>query len=186
MMKRNTLYVLLCVIVAVLVSCNKNGDTIAPDISDQLEKKYCNIPHAVNYNWNFPGIEDNETCFFAIDFYKGTWMYIDTIKRSDESLVRIDTLILNFQPIDSDTSYSVLNMLGWCGSERLVVRVNKFYMAQTDSFDGNLGWQKICNNQDSVHVSMRKNLFDSTQLFINITQHTDTLTLYHTGNGSRL
>lgn len=168
-----------------LTACSKSGDKKGPDISDQLNRKYCNIPGAVNYNWNFPGIEDNSTCFFATSFYEGNWMFVDTVKSHDETVIRIDTLGLSFQKIEQDLTYQKMHMTGWCGTESLIIDVDRFYLARTDSFDNNQGWQKICNNRDSVFVEMRKSIYDTTQLTINIIQYLPTSVLYHSGSGIR-
>ena len=169
----------------ILGACTKNGDKKGPDISNQLHRKYCNIPAAVNYNWNFPGIEDNATCFFATSFYEGNWVFIDTVKNHDETVLRIDTIGLYFQKKEEDASYQKMYMTGWCSSEKLLIHVDRFYMARTDSFDNNMGWQKICNDRDSLFVEMRKSIYDTTQLTINITQYSPTSVLFHSGTGIR-
>jgi len=168
-----------------LGACTKNTDKKGPDISDQLNRKYCNIPRAVNYNWNFPGIEDNSTCFFATDFYEGSWMFVDTVKSRDETVIRIDTLGFDLRKMAQDTTYQKMTMTGWCGTEALTINVDRFYLARTDSFDNNQGWQKICGNRDSVLVEMRKSLLDTTQLTIHIIQYLPDSVLYHSGTGIR-
>lgn len=172
------------ILALLMTGCSKTADT-KPDISDQLSGKYCNIPAAVNYNWGFPGIEDNTTCIFATSYYEGNWAFVDTVALPDETVVRIDTLLLNFSKIASDTTQRLMHMAGWCGSENLIMDVDRYYMATTDSFDNNLGWQKICSNQDSLHVSIRKDLYDTSKLYITITQYNDLGNFTHKGNGTR-
>ncbi len=177
-----------CVVVLgifAFASCTKGEDTASPDISDLLTNRYCNNPNAVNYNWNFPGIEDNATCFFSYYFYEGDWIFIDTIRRSDSSIVGVETYYLNFEKIIPDTSESLMAMSGWCSSASLIIHVDRFYFARTDSFDNNGGWQKMCSNSDSIFVQMRKDIVDTTALDINIQEVKNNETFFHRGKGKR-
>jgi len=169
------------------VSCNKSGDKKGQDISDQLNSRYCNIPTAVNYNWGFPGIADNSICVFGTDFFVGNWMFVDTVRTSDSMSLVIDTLYWQFSVVSNDSTNSLLDVKGWCNNnETFRIITDKYYSAITDTAFNSLGYQILCNANDTLFGTVKKDVFDTTKLIINLTNYSANGVSYHKGLASKL
>lgn len=72
-----------------LISCEKWQDSKADSDPRLQDRKYCNDPDAVNFNWGFPGVPDSTKCIFPTDLYVGTYSFTDSIYSSNNLL---DTL----------------------------------------------------------------------------------------------
>lgn len=168
-----------------LTACNKE-DKKGEDVTDKLKNKYCNIPGAINYNWNFPGIEDNSICYFATDYYEGTWKLTDSVRLEDSTFVRVDTLYLEFNKIGSDTTNSKMHLRRWCITSDIWVQVNKYYIGMTDTTQNAEGWQLVCNGRDSLKINFSRNVFDSTIVDFTIRQFNNDTMYYHQATGVKL
>lgn len=174
----------LSIIVVIISACEKYSDKKGGDIKDQLNRKYCNIPHAINYNWNFPGIEDNTTCYFAYEYFQGNWTFVDTIKKQDE-IIQIDTLVISFEHNNADTTYGTIFLNGWCANEKLKLIADRFYNVVTDTMENGEKYQVVCNNQDTISGTISKDISDSTKLSIKLNVTNANGTFLHVGNASR-
>ena len=176
--------ILLLAVFIGVISCEKYTDKKGEDLSDQLTNKYCNIPYAVNYNWNFPGIADNATCFFAYEFFDGNWKFIDTV-RQDSVLIRIDTLQISFERDVTDTAYTAIFMNGWCANSTIRFITDRFYNALSDTMPNGDNFQVVCASFDTIQASISKSIIDSTQLSIKFDVINNNGKYQHTGVGIR-
>lgn len=167
-------------LVLALSSCSK-PDKNGGDISGQLTNKYCNLPSAVNYNWGFPGIEDNSTCFFARDYFIGNWNFVDTVLLEDSTFIEAKVYNFQFEAQDGDTSHTKMNMKGWCGSSNILLAVNRYYIANSDTTNNVEGWQIVCNGTDSVKVDLSRNMIDTNKVDIHIRQFRNDTLFHHRG-----
>lgn len=107
-------------------SCKKITDPTPPDISDQLQSRYCNDPFAVNYNDSFPGIPDNSRCYYPQDFVTGSWEIKDSVFRQDGEFIEYLEKTIQFEAITTEEKNTV-NMKNWCSSsEKVHLTINKF------------------------------------------------------------
>lgn len=166
------------------MACSKE-DKKGDNLDDKLTNKYCNIPGAVNYNWGFPGKEDNSICFFATDYFVGTWTFYDTIILQDSTFIGTDSMQITFETIPGDTTYRKMNMLGWCGNDPILLDISKFYIGLSDTFRNSEGWQMTCNNTDSVKVELSKNILDTTIVNFHIRQYSNNELQFHNGTGKK-
>lgn len=162
------------------IACEKYKDKKGDDIQDQLKNKYCNIPFAINYNWGFPGIEDNSTCYFAYEFFEGSWIFIDTVSK-DEVVLSIDTIPISFARKEADTTLASIEMMGLCNLEKLNLITDKFYNAITDTMENGEKFQVICNNQDTIAGTIARHISDSTNLSIKLSVTNANGTFIHKG-----
>lgn len=170
-----------------VVACSKPKDKKGGDISDQLTSHYCNIPTAVNYNWGFPGIEDNSICIFATEYFEGNWMFIDSIVTSDSMTSAIDTVYLQFSAVPNDETRTLLDVKGWCNNnETFRIFTDKYFSAKTDTSFNSLGYQILCNANDTIFGTIKKDIFDTTKLAIQLTNYSVNGVSYHKGTASKL
>src|SRR5690606_9184265 len=105
---------LLLLACTVFYACKKWTDPEPPQDPKLQERKYCNDPEAVNYNWNFPGVADSSVCIYPADLFAGTYSFTDSIYDGQEffdSAHSQTTYTLQFIPIDK----SRLRTVGFCG-----------------------------------------------------------------------
>src|SRR5690606_36427140 len=116
MLQTNFWKVLILIVSSVLlmVACEKYKDP-PPTEDDRLTNPYCNDPRAINYNHGFPGKPDNSVCIFPVDLFVGNWIFTDTVYAADETILFTDTVNLQMATIQSDDTYSKLEVTGWCG-----------------------------------------------------------------------
>lgn len=153
-------YFLLFSILA-YVGCKPCKDP-APFSDSRISNHYCNVPSAINYNWNFPGIEDNTTCVYPAQIYKGNYFYRDSIFNAEGHMVGTDSFMLSFTQIDS----THLTITGFCGTTVFTAKANRFYKFTLDSLQGN--GQYLCSTADTIAGSGSKTgLDDSTTMKLN-------------------
>lgn len=176
-------------VIAVCYSCKKWQDP--PQVTDPriTERKYCNDPAAVNYNWNFPGTPDSTTCFYPSDIFVGDYLFTDSIYRSDNSFdsaasLQVYTLHL-FR-----LSKNKLAVVGFCmGGDSLRFTAERTtYKAYADSTirtsDTTYDYgQYFCSMADTLTGNFYKQQTDTlgTHLFIDFTVVSDTGVDYHRG-----
>lgn len=182
----NKLLVILGIGCISFLSCEKYTDPNAPNIDEQLDNKYCNIPTAVNYNWNFPGIEDNSTCFYSWDFYEGTWEFISEVYAVNNNVDKLydDTIVLSFSKKTSDTTYSKMVVNGWCPNGQFDITLDRFYIATTDSFPNGENYQIVCD--DTLKGNFEKYISDTTVLNLKLTVNKPSGQYNYIGIGKRL
>lgn len=175
-MKRKVLP-LICLLLpfaAGLVSCEKWKDPQPQDLG--LKSRYCNIPSAINYNREFPGIEDNTTCIFPTDPFVGNYSFEDSIYIDGiEGMLPGGTI--RFSIIKKDSSRFELK--DYCSSRNLSFTANRFYHATADTLLTK-GVQLYCRDLDTLQGSMDYRESDSS-LYIEFTIKSDTLTAVHRG-----
>jgi hypothetical protein len=175
-------YTLIAVILLIaIVSCNKYKDPPRKDRDERLDNPYCNDPIAINYNWGFPGVPNNDVCIYPTDPFEGSWIFTDTIYFSDSAIASIETYSLNFSPVHEDSLKSKIAVYGWCSNEPFFIIADKFLKATTDTTDGGLNMQIICNPPDSIYGSFAKYDEDSLAMRINLTVNNQNGIRVHSG-----
>jgi hypothetical protein len=171
----------------VLCSCKKWEDPKAQDDPRINERRYCNDPLAVNYNWNFPGKPDNTTCFYPTDVFKGTYLFKDSVYKADntfDSARSLTTYTLNIFPFDKNH----FAIVGFCGAndslkftaERSTYRANgdsTILMANDIKAYG----QFFCRTQDTLSGYLIKDRSDSSKLLVEFAVLSDTGLNFHRG-----
>ncbi|WP_157977153.1 hypothetical protein [Taibaiella helva] len=180
---KGTLLLLLMGMAAVLYACSKYKDPPPAVPNDELKnRKYCNDPLAVNFNWGFPGTPDSTICIYPVDSFLGSWALTDTAFLPDGTIKSTQTRNLVFTATE-DTLKTHLSATGWCGNTfPFFATANKYRRAVIDTLlEGSPG-QHICNNTDTLSGSL---------LLGNDTMHIDFAitdaegTLYHKGTAIR-
>lgn len=169
----NGLSAWLCV--ALLAGCQKWEDKTPPPID--LTKRYCNVPAAINYNHNFPGIEDNSVCIFPSGPYVGEYAFVDSVFYPD-----VDTAVLfpliNFNVSSrNDTQVYVNNFCS--GGQQLAFSTNRYYRAVSDSVIAP-GKQLMCRSLDTLSGTMEYRPADSS-IYLEFTVVSDTGITTHKG-----
>lgn len=156
-------------------SCDKWIDEKAPDIG--LDKKYCNIPDAVNYNWNFPGIADSSVCYYPADVFKGDFILYDTIRGNNDSFISAQTRQLH---IEADGKEKII-IGGFCDNTgNLYFTANRYLRAVSDTTLANEGGQLICRETDTLFGEISR-IINTDTFSINFTVYNDTGTIRHKG-----
>lgn len=107
-------------------SCQPPDDPVPPDISDQIERRYCNDPFAVNYNDSFPGIPDNDRCYYPYDLVSGRWASLDSVFKQDGEFIEIVEKELAITRTETEEKNKVI-LSNWCtGPGSLAMIVNKY------------------------------------------------------------
>jgi hypothetical protein len=170
-----------------MLACKKWSDPTAQTDPRITERHYCNDPGAVNYNWNFPGVPDNSTCFYPSEVFKGTYLYKDSVYSSTNVFDSAASLIIyTLQLIPLDHSRFIIK--GFCLSndslkftaERTSYRANAdttFKLNDTTSLYG----QPLCRIQDTLTGYLTKDRIDSTKLYLELTVQSDTGINFHRG-----
>lgn len=175
-MNRN-LFPLICLLFPVwagLSSCEKWKDPQPQDLG--LTRKYCNIPSAINYNREFPGVEDNTTCIFPSDPFIGNYVYEDSVY-IDGVEGSIPWGTIHFSILKKDSTKFELK--DYCGSRNLMFTANRYFHAVTDTLLTK-GVQLYCRDLDTLQGTLDYRGSDSS-LYIEFTVKSDTLTAVHRG-----
>lgn len=173
-------------------SCKKYKD---PDLATDpriATRKYCNDPLAVNYNWDFPGVPDNTVCFYPTDIFKGSYLFTDSIYRSDNSFDSARSLItytLNIIPYTTNK----FALVGFCGNgdslkftaERTTYRGNADTTIKLNDSTYVYG-QFFCSSLDTLTGTLMRPKGDSVSLLIDFTVLSDTGLNYHRGTAIKL
>lgn len=168
-------YRFLALILLFFGACKKYSDP-EPFTDSRIKNKYCNIPSAINYNWDFPGIEDNTTCIFPAQIYSGNYLFHDTVTDASGLYISHDSFPIAFAQLDS----TKLSISGFCVGSSYSATANRFFKFTLDSLQGH--GQTFCNNKDTIAGSGYKtSLLDTTLIQINYRLYTDTGIVYHKG-----
>jgi len=166
--------ILFSLVLFFFTQCKKYKDP-DPFTDPRLTNPYCNIPSAINYNWNFPGIPDNSTCIFPAQIYNGTYFYRDSFYNERETLVGKDSFDIQFDDIDT----TQLLITGFCNALSLKAKANRFLKFQLDS-NTNKG-QLFCRTKDTIAGNGYSTHINDTLIHLSYTILTDTGIVYHTG-----
>lgn len=170
-----TKYFLVIFSSIVFIACKPYSDP-SPIEDPRIINPYCNDPSAVNYNWNFPGIPDNSTCFYPSDVFEGSYIFSDSLV--DAQLNVIDTSSYAIQILKLDSVHA--NLCNLCGTKCVSIRAFKYLEFSIDTIVGN--GQVFCNSTDTVSgIGIKSSLQDSLAFQINYIIQTDTGKQYHIG-----
>jgi len=189
---KERLLIPLLLLVLTLASCEKWSDPQAVTDPRINERKYCNDPEAVNYNWNFPGLPDNTTCIYPSDLFKGNYTFTDSIYSMDQifdSTRILTTYSLQVIPV----SKTALRIVGFCGNtdslrlsaERSSYRANVDSTIQVTDTTFDYG-QFFCRSLDTVSGIITKDRNDSTKIMFELKVVSDTGVNYHKGTAIKL
>lgn len=176
--------VVLPVMLAGIVACKKYKDPAKPDV-DLEDRRYCNNPLAVNFNWGFPGIPDSTTCIFPVDKFAGAWIFGDSVYAQDGTLQEVITKTLVFTPTE-DTVLTHLEVAGWCaGPAKILVTADRYGKALTDTLLEFTPGQLICIETDTINgVFQQFNGINDT-MKVDMTLNTASGIRYHRGTAIR-
>ena len=166
---------ILALLLLLTAACKKYEDP-DPFTDDRIKNKYCNIPSAINYNWDFPGIADNTTCIFPAQIYKGNYLFHDTVVNALGEYISKDSFLVSFLQIDSTR----LTISGFCGYNLHYAKATRFFKFTLDSLIGN--GQVFCNNKDTIAGGGSKiGIHDTSTIQIVYQLQTDTGIVFHKG-----
>lgn len=164
-------YLLFLILLTAACKPYKDPDPIT---DPRLENSsYCNDPAAINYNWGFPGIPDNNLCIFPSDLFEGNYKWYDTIRDETGAVLGFDSVFATVSQIDTTR----ININGRCGYD-LKLTADKFLNIAIDSVQGN--GQQFCQLSDTIIGAGSKSGFsDTTSFTLNYIIVSDTGTSIH-------
>ncbi len=170
-------------------SCKKWSDPAPKEVPGIGDRKYCNDPEAVNYNWGFPGVADSSICYYPVDIFKGTWLFTDSVYNDDNTLDSVKSLTTYTLEIVPLTTNQFL-IKGFCTngnglqftSTRSALHVSADSLIKDSDTSFNYG-QFFCRTEDTLSGSITRSLNDSTykEMYINLTVVSDTAINFHRG-----
>lgn len=144
---------------------------------------YCNDPEAVNYNWGFPGQENNSLCFYPSDAFAGRYEFTDSIYQDDgsfDSAGSLRTYALTLRVLNRQQ----FSLSGFCaGGDSQRLTATRFFRATIDTTTVN--GQALCRPQDSVLGTFTRTLEDTSRLRIELRVVSDTGITIHRGTAYR-
>ncbi len=168
----------------VFSSCKKYEDPHGVRPDELNNRFYCNIPTAVNYNWGYPGTEDNSLCFYPTDVFTGSYMFYDSVYQ-DTLFLLADSFLVTISRV-SDTTMTVS---GFCkNGGGIVMSADLSYNATVDTVVGDSSTfrgQLLCRQLDTVAGFISKDKFDTTRLHINFMVASDTGVATHYGSARK-
>ena len=168
----------LCIL-CLLFSCKPYQDS-DPFTDPRLVNKYCNIPSAINYNWNFPGVEDNSTCIFPAQLFSGNYFYRDSIYNSTGLPIGYDSFPLVFTAIDTTR----LRIDGFCTGPAITAKANRYYKLVLDSVIKN--GQVLCGMPDTISGRGSKtDIYDTTSIKLIYETSNDSTIHFHVGTATK-
>lgn len=181
-MKQGYLVLFAVLVCLGIYSCKKYTD--APATTDpRLNNPYCNDPNAVNYNWGFPGKEDNTVCFYPTDLFQGVYELHDSVFfKSTGFFISADTVILTILR----SSSTKMTVTGFCpAGGALIMSAGTNFLATVDSLIGDsttIRGQYFCIGGDTVSGSFIKDRISDSIFYINLEVAADTgITTTHIG-----
>jgi len=185
--------ILMITIVLFFSSCEKWTDPNPDSDPRQDERRYCNDPEAVNYNWGFPGIADSTVCYYPADLFKGSYRFTDSIYSISDV----------FDSANSHKTYQIeiipngkttLRIAGFCATKNLIFSADRISeIAYADSTymlnDTTKAYgQPFCRTQDTLSGTITKSTLDSLShdLQIDWKVISDTGINYHRGTAIKL
>lgn len=177
--------ILLLVPAIVFYACKKYKDPPTTGVDPGVKDRgyYCNDPRAINYNWNFPAVPDSSICIYAVDSFKGSWTFYDTITQPSGDTVGTSIKQLTFTSTE-DTALTHLSVTGWCsGVTPFYMTANNYGRADVDTFPGGAFGQFLCGQTDTLNGYAIKNSdsFVSNRMRITFTINGQGGITYHNG-----
>ena len=176
---------IVVLVLMVLYACKKSED-FDKATADQFAGRYCNDPEAINYNFEFPGTEDNSTCIYPTDVFTGSYSLKDSIYNGEFEL---DT-VLDYTVTFHVKSITSLKMSGFCiNGDSVRLTADRYYKAQVDStlipLDSSMiEGHTFCRGLDTIKGSItRMSINDTDKIRINFIIASDTGINYHIGTG---
>ena len=181
--------ILLILLLTIFVgSCEKWTDPDSKPVPGIEDRKYCNDPEAVNYNWGFPGTPDSSVCYYPVDVFAGTYSFRDSVYNDDNSLDSIkslNTIQIQIVPLTK----SRFALVGFCPNDSLrFTALRNALNASSDSTiresDTSFNYgQFLCRTEDTLVGTITRNQTDTTfsQIYINFTVDSDTAINFHRG-----
>lgn len=182
--KTKLLIILLLAPALIFYACKKYQDPPDATFPSELTDHYCNDPRAVNYNWNFPGIEDSLVCVFPVDSFQGSWTYYDTtyLPSGDTAGTAIRNLVFTST---EDSVKMHMTVAGWCSANATFnVTANKYNRSELDSLPGSYSGQFFCSQADTAVGAFYKDVSDTTsfnKMVVDITVTSGETIQYHKG-----
>lgn len=187
------LVVLVCVASVFFMQCKK-ADENTKTYDERLERRYCNDPLAINYNWDFPGTPDNSTCFFADEIFGGTYIVNDSIFDGSFNLdsAQVRSFPITISSIDKiHLSVSGFVLSPTCTLNNLKITADRFYRATIDSTflpppdSVYLGGFVVACSGDTVSGVFTRYQADALRMHIDLTLVGDTGIYYHRGTATK-
>ncbi len=156
-------------------ACKKYQDP-DPQTDPRIQDLYCNDPSAINYNWNFPGIPDNSTCFYPTDVFEGNYTYYDSTINDDFDVLAVDTFNISLVKVDTVR----MTMSGFCAGSPLSVTADQYLKLVIDSLQGD--GQQLCLTTDTIIGGGKKiTVLDTTNITFSYTIDDGTANTMHKG-----
>lgn len=184
--KTKLVFILFTLTAIVFYACKKYVEPPPATLDPRLTNHYCNDPLAINYNWNFPGIEDSSICIYPVDSFKGAWLFHDTIylQSGDTESVQLRQLVFTST---EDTTKTHLAVTGWCsGNTPFFVTANRYNRADVDTFPGGPFGQYLCTQTDTLNGNINKNTGDPNTMKVDFTISSPEGIKYHRGTAVRM
>lgn len=156
-----------------MLSCKRYKDP-APFTDPRIVNEYCNIPSAINYNWNFPGIPNDSTCIFPAEIYAGNYFFRDSIFNNAGTFLDQDSFPIVFAQLND----SNMTISGFCPGNLLHATASRFLKFTIDTVIGN--GQALCNADTIEGGGLKYGLSDSAIKLV-YQVNTDTGIYYHAG-----
>lgn len=166
-------------LVLFLFSCEKYKDP-DPFTDPRINKKYCNDPSAVNYNWDFPGVPDNSVCIYPAQLFKGSYFYRDSTLDANGNVVKRDSFNITIAQLDTVK----VSVSGFCSSV-FSAKTNRFFRLTLDSILG--PGQEYCGNNDTIMGKGSKaGISDTSFIRFDYQIDTDTGLIFHVGTATKI
>jgi hypothetical protein len=181
MRKVSSILLLMAISVGLLLSCAKYKDPKGYD--PHLPNHYCNDPLGVNYNWDFPGVPDNTTCFYPTDVFAGKYLFHDSMfLKSNFLFIGADSFILTIKKVNN----LKMSIFGLCANgDGFSLTATPIFTASVDTTVGDSlssYGQLLCSLHDTLTGSISQNRIDST-ITISLQVASDTgVTTLHLGS----
>ena len=174
-----------------MLACKKWSDPKVPDDPRIHDRKYCNDPEAVNYNWNFPGDPDNSVCIYPSDLYKGTYSFTDSIYSDKNKFDSVGSLLPPYTLTIIALDKRHFRVVGFCATDSLKFTAERTtYRASADSTimiqDTIKAYgQFLCRTADTMTGYFTKFASDTSRLIIEFKVASDTGINFHRGTAIR-
>lgn len=169
---------LLLFALLIMTACKRYKDP-APFTDPRIVNHYCNIPSAINYNWDFPGVPDDSVCIFPAQIYNGNYFYRDSLFNSTGLLLSQDSFPLTFTQLDSTR----LTITGFCPGNTIHATATRFFKFTIDSVAKN--GQVLCSNDTISGKGSKIDIYDTTQIKLIYEVATDSGIIYHAGTATK-
>ncbi len=179
-MKREARNIKITLIVIALIAfagCKKYTDEAGPHTDPRFEKRYCNVPEAVNYNWDFPGTPDvtDAVCRYPSDIFKGNFLFTDSIYNAANAFIRQEVKNIHI----TAGSHTQITISGFCASASLPFTANRHLHADADTTITN--GQPLCRDIDTLTGYIFRAVDDSAHIQFAWQVKSDTGVFFHRG-----